>query len=244
MKLIFLSPHLDDAIFSCGALINSRLNHGDEVEVWTVCTADPPAGPLSPFAQMLHARWGENQNPIAVRRQEDQTALHSLNCSWRHLGFLDCIYREHPLGGRPLIQKDEDLFPANPSPEIDLIEKMAHAFRAHDSADNIVVAPLGVGRHIDHLNTRMAAESLRRPLWYYADFPYAAKDPQQLYETIPAGAQQIQQTINEEDKLAWQEGIASYASQLSSFWSSIDQMKLAVELYSRQPFALTLWQTS
>ena len=243
MKLIFLSPHLDDAVYSCGGLIHSRLKHGDTVEVWTVCTADPPGTTLSPFAQLLHARWGENHNPIAVRRQEDQTALKSLNCPWRHLGFLDCIYREHPFDHQPLIRKDEDLFPVNPPPESGLIERIAEAFRVHHSSEGILVAPLGVGRHIDHLNTRLAAESFNCPLWYYADFPYAARNPQQLKGTIPVGAREIQHTLDDEDRLAWQEGIASYRSQLSSFWSSIDQMKLAVELYSRQPFALTLWQT-
>ncbi|MFO7679411.1 MAG: hypothetical protein R6X34_05120, partial [Chloroflexota bacterium] len=36
-----------------------------------------------------------------------------------------------------------------------------------------VVAPLGVGRHADHLITRRAAElCFGAALWYYEDFPY------------------------------------------------------------------------
>ena len=234
---------MDAAVYACGALIHARLKQGDAVEVWTVCTADPPETQLSPFAQELHNRWGETQNPVALRRQEDQTALQSLNCSLKHLAFPDCIYRMHPYEHRPLIQKAEDLFSFTAPPEKQLIETIADAFRAHGTSDCMLVSPLGVGGHIDHLNTRLAAESLERPLWYYADFPYAAKDPQQLIDTLPAGAKEMPYAITNDDKLAWQEGIASYGSQLSSFWTSIDQMKLAVELYARQPYALTLWQT-
>ncbi len=40
---------------------------------------------------------------------------------------------------------------------------------------SVVFAPLGVGRHVDHLLARSAAERLRAVL--YADFPYTARDP-------------------------------------------------------------------
>lgn len=242
MKLVFLSPHLDDAAYSCGGLIHTRLTHGDSAEVWTVCTADPPTGGLSPFAHMLHSRWGESQNPMSVRRLEDQTALEILGCTWRHLGFRDCIYRDHPLQQGPLIQTAADLFLPDPPIEEPLIAQVAETIRSYASSDSVLVAPLGVGHHIDHHNTRLAAESLGRPLLYYADFPYAAKDPQQISDSLPDGATEITHPISQEGRQAWQNAIAAYTSQLSSFWSSIDQMKLAVELYAQQPFALSLWQ--
>jgi hypothetical protein len=40
---------------------------------------------------------------------------------------------------------------------------------------DLVLAPLGVGRHVDHLITRRAARELGRPIRtvYYSDFPYS-----------------------------------------------------------------------
>ena len=46
------------------------------------------------------------------------------------------------------------------------------AARARNAA---VFAPLGVGRHVDHLLARSVGERLRAVL--YADFPYTARDP-------------------------------------------------------------------
>jgi hypothetical protein len=40
----------------------------------------------------------------------------------------------------------------------------------------VVFAPLGVGRHVDHLLARRVGERLRAVL--YADFPYTARDPE------------------------------------------------------------------
>ncbi|MBA4379671.1 MAG: PIG-L family deacetylase, partial [Anaerolinea sp.] len=58
MRWIYISPHLDDAVLSCGGLIWEQSHAGTQVEIWTVCTGDPPEGPLSPFAEVLHAEWG------------------------------------------------------------------------------------------------------------------------------------------------------------------------------------------
>jgi hypothetical protein len=37
----------------------------------------------------------------------------------------------------------------------------------------VVLAPLGIGRHVDHLITRGAAAELTLPVVYYSDFPYS-----------------------------------------------------------------------
>jgi len=58
MDWVFLSPHLDDAVLSCGGFIFELIQKGERVEICTICAGDPPPGELSPLAEMLHQRWG------------------------------------------------------------------------------------------------------------------------------------------------------------------------------------------
>ncbi|NTV35511.1 MAG: PIG-L family deacetylase, partial [Anaerolineaceae bacterium] len=74
MHWIFLSPHFDDAVFSCGGLIYEQVQQGDQVEIWTICAGDLPEGQLSPFAEELHARWTTGRETISSRAAEDQLA--------------------------------------------------------------------------------------------------------------------------------------------------------------------------
>ena len=79
---------------SCGARIDYQVQHGQSVLVITVCAGDPPPGPLSPFADMLHARW--QLPPSAVvsrRREEDIAAMARLGVDYEHWPVPDCIYR-------------------------------------------------------------------------------------------------------------------------------------------------------
>ena len=78
MTWIYLSPHLDDAAFSCGGLIWEQVKAGETVEVWTICAGEPPEGELPPFARSLHDRWGTGGQTVARRRAEDQAACEVL----------------------------------------------------------------------------------------------------------------------------------------------------------------------
>ena len=70
MAWIYLSPHFDDAVLSCGGLIWEQVRRGERVEIWTVCAGAIPPGPLSPFAAELHARWGTGMASVEARRAE------------------------------------------------------------------------------------------------------------------------------------------------------------------------------
>ena len=59
MRWIYLSPHLDDAVFSAGGLIYEQAQAGIPVEIWTIMCGYPPL-PEEVFsvAQLLHVQWG------------------------------------------------------------------------------------------------------------------------------------------------------------------------------------------
>ncbi|MBA4383696.1 MAG: hypothetical protein C0410_03080 [Anaerolinea sp.] len=240
-KKIFLSPHLDDAVYSCGGIIKELITQRIPVEVWSIFTADPPEGALSPFAQSLHSRWNEKSNPSWIRREEDKHALELLGGTYRHLYYPDCIYRRYPQTNEPIIKKDADLFSEDYVIEKDLLANLANDLKSHLPLGAEIISPLGMGGHVDHRITRLAAESLGRPLWYYADYPYAAKDPSSVNAFLPENAEPEVLEVTDQGVEAWLKAIACYRSQISSFWASEDEMNKAVRQYASLPIARTLW---
>jgi LmbE family N-acetylglucosaminyl deacetylase len=243
-RKIFLSPHLDDAVFSCGGIIKELINKGNSVEVWSIFTADPPEKNLSPFAESLHERWKETTNPSLIRRQEDKAALELLGASCRHLNYPDCIYRRDPQTNEPIINKREDLFSADNVIETDLLINLAKDLTAQLPLEAHIISPLGMGGHVDHRITRMAAEKLDQPLWFYADYPYAAKESSRIKEFTPEDSEPEGFEISKVALEAWMKGIACYSSQISSFWKSNDELNEAVKQYASQPIGRTLWHNT
>ena len=92
-RFVFISPHLDDAVLSCGALIEA-LAASNETVVATVFSEASPAPWSRPARGFLKA-CGE-PDALALyerRREEDIAALESMGARPLHLGFTDAIFR-------------------------------------------------------------------------------------------------------------------------------------------------------
>src|SRR5436189_2412419 len=100
-SIIVLSPHLDDAVFSCADHIKGWLEQGDKVSVWTVFTAFSD-GIDTPIArrQMELAGAATAAELEETRAREDETALAKLGVAGCRLGFMDAAFRTD--AGRPL----------------------------------------------------------------------------------------------------------------------------------------------
>jgi LmbE family N-acetylglucosaminyl deacetylase len=238
MTWIFLSPHFDDAAYSCGGLIWELGRRGEPVEVWTVCSGEPPDASLTPFARELHARWGtDGAQVIATRKREDQAACRRLGAAVHYFGVPDCIYRWLP-GPTPLVAKEEDLWqPVSPG-EDELIGRLVRSFADALPHSTTLVLPLGLGNHVDHRLTRRAGEAAARMtadicLAYYADFPYVLRQAVHPVEHEP-GWKAERYPLSAEGLAAWQDAIAAYASQLSSFWPGAAEMREQVSEYVRE----------
>src|SRR5689334_1796487 len=164
---IFFSPHLDDAVLSCGGMLHAYAQSGARVVVVTMSTANPPPGPLSLYAQSLHERWAtegaslgsgpSSSRPApaemaATRRAEDLAALAELGAEAVHLDVPDCIYRLNPASGWPLYGSDQAIFGSVHAAELGLVRRVAtrlttllHGFGRHH-----LYVPLAVGNHVDH----------------------------------------------------------------------------------------------
>lgn len=233
---IYLSPHLDDAALSCGGAIAQHTSGGAPVLVVNICTGAPPAGtPLSPFAQMLHARWGVSAEEAMARRlREDAEALEALRADSLQLDLLDAIYR------MPDAYTDDASLFGSPAGGDHLAEEVLARLEPLIARfpDAIVYAPLGVGRHVDHQATYMAARALLKAgasVAFYEDFPYVTREhalTQRLDEL--GGRERFLPLVTSIDSTLTRKigAIEAYASQLDILFGGAAAMAEAVRNYA------------
>jgi hypothetical protein len=118
------------------------------------------------------------------------------------------MYEENALTGTPDPQDD--------GLTRDLTGKLKRSLLPSD----LVLAPLGVGGHVDHITVRRAAEALDQPLvLYYSEIPYTALYPDQA---IAAQADRAPRPyrISSSNMHAWINAVSKYASQRSMLESA------------------------
>jgi LmbE family N-acetylglucosaminyl deacetylase len=240
MRWIYLSPHFDDAVLSCGGLIWEQTHSGIAVEIWTVCAGNPPPGQTSDYAQTMHNVWktGTAQETVDLRRIEDQNAGRRVGAIVQHLPIPDGIYRRSQTG---TLIYPENIF-AEPNPrDARLAEEISQQFSERLTQYDTLVCPLAVGGHVDHRITRRAAEMLNLPLWYYADIPYRLKYPESLPPMVEGMASKTF-FISARGLSAWQDSIAAHASQISSLFADEQDMRQQIKEYLQINAGLPLWE--
>jgi LmbE family N-acetylglucosaminyl deacetylase len=194
MGWIFLSPHCDDVALSLGGWVWEQAHASQAASIWTVCAGEADPAALSPFAQALHNRWGILPGAAASRREEDRCSCERLGATYRYLSIPDCIYRGST---EPFYPSEESLWGDLHPAESSLLETLSAALLRELPPEARLVCPLALGHHVDHQLTRRAAEAAGRPLWYYADYPYALQAAAELEGLKQAGWQAIQFPVTE-----------------------------------------------
>jgi LmbE family N-acetylglucosaminyl deacetylase len=146
---VILSPHLDDAVWSCFSLLARE----DDVLVATVFAGIPEGAP-----GWWDVQCGITDSAAHVRdrRAEDVAVLESLGRRAVHLDLLDGQYREEPV-------------PA---------EEIARALGERVPAARHVYSPGGIG-HADHALVRDAGALLHGrglPVTVYTDYCYSTRE--------------------------------------------------------------------
>jgi LmbE family N-acetylglucosaminyl deacetylase len=227
---LFLSPHFDDAVFSCGGTIHQLAQDGKDVLMMTIMGGDPPHPlPGTPIVRNLHSRWNAGQAPITARRNEDQRAAELLGVRVQHMDIPDCVYRTDA-DGKPLYPDEASLW-GQVHPDDPVLSHL-EGFRVPEQVTHLYV-PMGVGAHVDHLVVREIGIAIYRllnqidqghkhTLLFYVEFPYNEKP-----DAVQAAQQSIPEDIHlvaHDVKLSHQnvnakiEGIKAYQSQISTFW--------------------------
>ena len=233
--LMFLSPHPDDAVLSCGGWIHQLAVLGAQPHILTLFGGDPLDGvPLSPFAQQLHARWQLGDDAPAARRAEDQAAAMCLAAEVVQLMLPEAIYRTNQ-HGQYLYASEEAIFGEVHDPEwITRAAELIRRFVAtlSEEAHARLVVPLTAGHHVDHQIARLAAEHLTFDLIYYEDYPYA-ETPDRMAHVWGASAW-ASETIELSDRAlaAKIDAFLQYRSQISTFFRDDAEVAQRIRSYA------------
>lgn len=258
-RILVVSPHLDDGILSVGGIIERAVANGADVTVATAFTADiSPDADKSPLAVELHAFWNLGPNPFERRREEDVASAAILGARVLHGQLLDALYRTGPAGD-PLYPTRQSLF-RPPSERDGITDALCQLLDEwiSDVSPDLVLAPLGVGRHVDHVVTTNALHRLAtvRPMSValYEDMPYstglfppiAPDSPEAaLGRTVwqVTGPQVI--SVGLPGKLT---AIAAYASQIADIFPNGQDFRLVFDGYmgkfADDGFAERIWETT
>lgn len=171
-RIVAVSPHLDDAVFSCGGALAVQAAQGHEVVVLTVFTASVPEPQGFALACQTDKGIPPEVDYMALRRAEDQAAVAALGLAGAvHAGLPEAPHRGY---GSPDalfagVREDDDA--------IGTATAVLGAAFAQLQPD-LLLAPLGVGSHVDHVVVDRALDALGahgRLRW--VDLPYAMRDP-------------------------------------------------------------------
>ena len=156
IPIVILSPHLDDAAWSLGAILKQLSEAGHALYIINIFSISPA----------IYGRMITPAEATTVRVKEDRAVYKILGCKVTNLDFPDGLLRDRSL---------EDVFDARYVAPSYLSDAIARSVQEHITPDAIVLAPSGFGMHIDHLTTRRVAERLTNKVIFYEDFPYATR---------------------------------------------------------------------
>ncbi|MFF8839370.1 PIG-L deacetylase family protein [Streptomyces sp. NPDC015130] len=187
--ILVLSPHLDDAVLSCGGLLGWAGRRAPVTVATLFTEAGPPPYTLAARQYLRRTGTEDAQELYAARRAEDRHVLALLDAGARHVGLVDGLFRRLPrprAGTERLARLLPELAHVYPTYRLHLArgrvsERDADVLRAVGEtveallparSGGVLLAPLGVGGHADHVLVRTAAELSGRRVVYYSDFPY------------------------------------------------------------------------
>ncbi len=241
---IYLSPHLDDAVLSCGGQIHERIQSGQSVLVVTITAGDPKEMNISPFARALHQRWQTTAEAVTIRREEDIKACEQLGADFLHWVLLDCIYRQDAHTGQHMYPTEESLFGAI-HPGDDVTSRNLNRLISGLPQFEQLLVPLAIGNHVDHQLCRRVAEEVFDPanLTYYEDYPYSqSEDKHEADFMNNEGWQSSVIQLSKSALINKLEAIAHYDSQISTFFENKEDMIQKVESYQLFVGGERLWR--
>jgi hypothetical protein len=241
MRWIYISPHYDDGVLSCGGLIYEQTRHKVPVEIWTVFAGFPPKDrPLTALAQRIHQRWRtkSGRGTVILRRSEDRAAGAAVGATVRHFTVPDCIYR-WSADDTPLYP--DEVFDPPHAEDAHLPGEIASMLQKGLRKTDVIVSPLSVGHHVDHVLTRMGVEKTGRSLLYYADIPYLLNYPGEL-NSASRGMSSTLFPISKPGLIAWQNGTSAYGSQIEMLFDTDKEMREGMHEYWNREKGIRLWQ--
>ena len=220
---LFVSPHLDDVAFSCGATVSWLASRGWHCVLATAFTRSVhnPTG----FALACQTDKGlpVDVDYMALRRQEDAACGQALGTeAVRWLDFAEAPHRGYDTAAQ--------LF-APPHMGDSVVEPLSQALSAlcRELQPAITFAPLALGAHVDHVQLQRAvrlAVGAQALVAWYRDMPYAMRAGDD------AGSADAAVALGDRHLQAKLDGCACYGSQLGFQFGGVQDMRAALASFA------------
>ncbi|KQP42628.1 GlcNAc-PI de-N-acetylase [Methylobacterium sp. Leaf104] len=207
-----LSPHLDDAAFSCGGFLHALGAAGWDVATVTVFTGSVANPTGFALACQTDKGLGPELDYMDLRRSEDAAAIRALGLAPpRHLPFREAPHRGYASAAELFrdVRADDGIVP-----------DLTGAFRAllSETAPDLILAPQAIGGHVDHVQVVRALDAAgpTAPILWWRDFPYTVRDqsPKEPLRARFADLPEAEICCGPEGRAAKAVACAAYATQL------------------------------
>ena len=205
-----LSPHLDDAIFSCAGTLARLADGGWRVVVATLFTATVPDPRGFALACQLDKGLGPEVDYMALRRAEDAEACRLIGAEAVWLPFREAPHRGYASA--------PELFgPLRTDDRIGRDLGLAIRELVIGHAPDLILAPQAVGGHVDHIQvvTALGEADIPGPIAWWRDWPYASRSaPAEPFADRMAALREIPVELNPDALRRKREACRAYPSQL------------------------------
>ncbi len=222
---LFVSPHLDDVVFSCGGTLADLAERGWRTCMATVFTAT--VLPVEGFALacQLDKGLGPDIDYMALRRAEDRDAADILGVhDLRWLGLPEAPHRGYGSASELFgpIRDDDAIWHTVALDLAALIEELR---------PGQIFAPQGLGDHVDHRHVITAVQHCAgdTPVAWYRDTPYAIRNPaaRAHVDLDPETAWPIAHTLGRKIRAA-----CAYQTQINFQFGSPDRVEDALTSFA------------
>jgi LmbE family N-acetylglucosaminyl deacetylase len=215
VRVVAVSPHLDDAAFSVGGTLAALADAGHEVTVVTCFTRSVPDPAGFALACQLDKGLPADVDYMALRRDEDAAAMAVLGAASRHLDLPEAPHRGYTSA--------PDLF-AGVHDGDDVWRSVCAALA--DVPGDLWLAPQALGAHVDHLQVLRAVAALGRPTLWWRDSPYVLREPGAVPGPgLPGGLTPVELP---QDAARRTDACACYATQLGFQFGGPEPMRAAL----------------
>lgn len=210
---LVLSPHLDDAAFSCGGTIARLSGGGWRVVLATAFTRSMPNPTGFALACQLDKGLGPAVDYMAVRRAEDRRAAEAL-------GVGPPVWLDLPEAPHRGYGSAAELFAETRREDDAVVATLTAAIQelATAVAPELVLAPQAIGGHVDHVQLVRALRraAVAAPVLWWRDFPYAVRDdtPKQPFARDMGVLSAVEVAIGAAASTAKRAACLAYASQI------------------------------
>jgi len=184
--ILVLSPHLDDAVYSCtDHILNWKKKYDIEVVSFFTKSIGSKITSRDAFKFVELSGFVNVDEFEFFRKKEDEKAMRCLNLNHTYLDFVDAAFRSYKR--MPVYSSFEEIFSGKISKKDFYLINKSYLFiesylnfKLKNYSEIVVVSPFGIGSHVDHLIVRNVSNKIIQnyhnvKVFHYLESPYISR---------------------------------------------------------------------